>query len=521
MIETRRFGVERIGVLVVHGIGDQGPNEHRNEVAESLIRAWQQDSGFSGVVDQTAEEDDCVSIYVERCGEEARPAKVEIREVYWADADERPKGLAQKLGRAYRFWLWGLSQWGVPHYAASQADTSGTSSMCVPGPVAERARRVARVKLFGVGISFVLTGMTWELIRVLVRMLGRWRRVSVPGSGVLVRYLGDVELYTEARYGFRPSAALRTDRPRDAIRRRMVRGLVDMARRGYTRWYVVAHSLGSVVAHNGLMELSDTLPNYLNETEWSALEKELGGNALADGQPERRNMRPPRSCWLSAEHVIRRAWLFSRLRGFLSYGSPLDKFATLWPAIVPINPDLVPLKNCQWVNVFDRMDPVGGSLDCFSRCGSWTPENLSYRASWAFLLAHTKYLADGARKDDLARRLGKWIIDGGDFPADSLGRFSDSRLRGFGRYVWWLIAASVPAAVLGGMVAWVLSARDGGVTPSSLAHGVGLVLAASVALVFLVGVLRWRRNSHAFEETTGESSGLPRVVATEAESVEQ
>lgn len=43
--------------------------------------------------------------------------------------------------------------------------------------------------------------------------------------------------------------------PRAAIRRRMVPTMVDVAAAGYDRWYILAHSLGSVVAWNGLMEI--------------------------------------------------------------------------------------------------------------------------------------------------------------------------------------------------------------------------------------------------------------------------
>src|SRR5690349_9290961 len=41
--------------------------------------------------------------------------------------------------------------------------------------------------------------------------------------------------------------------PRVSIRRRMVRGIADVACAGYQRWYVLAHSQGTVVAFNGLM----------------------------------------------------------------------------------------------------------------------------------------------------------------------------------------------------------------------------------------------------------------------------
>ncbi len=51
----------------------------------------------------------------------------------------------------------------------------------------------------------------------------------------------------------------------------MIRALADMALAPYDRWYVLAHSLGSLVAFNGLMETAYTWPGYLDEEQWNML----------------------------------------------------------------------------------------------------------------------------------------------------------------------------------------------------------------------------------------------------------
>ena len=56
--------------------------------------------------------------------------------------------------------------------------------------------------------------------------------------------------------------------PRAAIRRRMIRVMIDVAKADYDRWYILAHSLGTVVAWNGLMEIQQALPNYLDRKCW-------------------------------------------------------------------------------------------------------------------------------------------------------------------------------------------------------------------------------------------------------------
>jgi hypothetical protein len=51
----------------------------------------------------------------------------------------------------------------------------------------------------------------------------------------------------------------------------MVRALVDVATANYDRWYILAHSLGTVVAFNGLMTHAHSFPNYLDERRWRRL----------------------------------------------------------------------------------------------------------------------------------------------------------------------------------------------------------------------------------------------------------
>ena len=51
----------------------------------------------------------------------------------------------------------------------------------------------------------------------------------------------------------------------------MIRTIADTALLNYDRWYVMAHSLGSVVAFNGLMETSYAWPGYLDRGRWADL----------------------------------------------------------------------------------------------------------------------------------------------------------------------------------------------------------------------------------------------------------
>jgi hypothetical protein len=178
----------------------------------------------------------------------------------------------------------------------------------------------------------------------------------------------------------------------------MVRSLVDVATADYDRWYLLAHSLGSVVAFNGLMTHAHSIPNYLDERRW----RRLRGRRKWVGHPrpgmheeiEKNRLEiPPRPLWITdEEQVVYRERLFAKFRGLLTYGSPLDKFAGMWPAYVPINRDRgVFPQDAKWINIFDRTDPVAASLKAYRECGL-PLVNFGYKASPWLLLGHLKYL---------------------------------------------------------------------------------------------------------------------------------
>ena len=494
----------RVGVLVVHGMGEQAKCAERDAMAETLVRVWASQYGRDRVNelgDRPLEGDEPARIMIRNGPDDLEQAvEIEIREVYWADADESPKGSGQRVVHQLDFWRWGLSQWAVKRYPLDMSGLDGARAMSAPVPAGERnVPWSSRLKLFGVGVAFALLGVTWELMRYLVRRI----RIAMPGSGVLARYLGDVALYTHNRYRYRPTTVAVTDTPRDAIRRRMVRGLVDMGSRGYDRWYVVAHSLGSIVAHNGLMELAEALPNYFGRRDGGGGDYPQGLKSMGSNVSDW-VMRPPRPHWLGDQEAIDRQQLFKNLKGFCTYGSPLDKFATLWPAIVPVNKDTEPLKLCQWVNIFDRMDPVAGSLDRFGQVSGFAPCNVRYRSSWWFLLAHIAYLKAAKNGNGFAERLGKWIAVGEPFDTQLTGRFGGGNVRLAVRYLWWFALSGAALAPLAWLVSmgcddcvesswrmmeWAMR-QIAGQWPGGKFSAVVCVLAVALAFTFIMPIFR-------------------------------
>jgi hypothetical protein len=207
--------------------------------------------------------------------------------------------------------------------------------------------------------------------------------LKIPPPDILAQFIGDVKLFQQEKrigkgplhdFGSRSGAPLKERMkglpPRVTLRRRMVRGLVEMALNPYDQWYILAHSQGTVLAFNSIMETAQSLPNYLTEELWyRGIDKLLirkANNYEALTRDEKKKMEPFFPSWRDKEYILDRKELFKNLRGLLTYGSPLSKFAALWPKIVPLNKDeCVFHEDFQWLNVYDPTDPVAGETQPF------------------------------------------------------------------------------------------------------------------------------------------------------------
>jgi len=454
--------IERVGVLLVHGIGEQRRFAHLETEVRDLARAIQRlhDDDRTVVSVRATEEAEyvaereswqagCVApltIDVRR-GEDM--TRIEFREVWWADLDEPTTWRS-----SFKFWAWGLSIWAARQKSRAQSWRMKNGQrvgaplntlanlMMAPGPKANGVSPMLslgdRRHLFIVGVAFILIVSTLSVLSWILRKIGVVPRV--PFIDLLVSYLSDVKLYgVDGSTGAGHVIDMHQPR-RVTIRRRMVCALAQMALGEYDRWYVLAHSLGTVVAHNGLNETAHALPNYLDEALWNRLVQNGFCGIAGVGQigTEIVAMMPQRPAWLDDKDMIVREKLFSGLRGFLTYGSPLDKFATLFPKIVAMNLDaaVFPKANgrypdCEWINVFDPTDPVSANLDFFNiptviamspHHVSLSPVNLGFCAFPVLLWSHIRYLSVGKLfsgedlpEGRLVDRVAEWLVLGQKF----------------------------------------------------------------------------------------------------------
>ena len=428
----RGLPLERVGVIIVHGIGEQKRFEflegETRKIVDVIIAKYTANKRHAVTPTLTTTSGDTflgahsswvagpeapLHVLVELEGKKI--VDIAFHEVWWADLNE-----TLTLGKQIRFWAWGLSLPGIAQYH-NQILTQAKNKMRPPArsgilPWHNRARMAFVSMLFG------FSAFSIALINVVLKRLDFSPLLS---SDILVNYLSGVKLYSQdKRAGGSPMDGP-NDPPRAAIRRRMVRVMVDVAANSYDRWYILAHSLGTIVAWNGLMEVEEALPNYLDQKRWNDLATSPLRGTASHNIHNIDGMMPNRPVWLGPRDIINRDALFANFRGILTYGSPLERFCALWGAMVPINKTEDPFREgAEWVNAYDPTDPVGTWISDYdpesvARPGHTTlkPHNFPCNASAILLYSHLRYLRKpkpGAPHSDdyLVNQVARWLVTG-------------------------------------------------------------------------------------------------------------
>ncbi len=398
--------VEKVGAIIVHGIGEQKRFEFLESEARKIIDAIIKNYGQRRRdVTPTLTTSTGDSFRGEQAswvsGREAplhclvelndKIVDIAFHEVWWADINE-----ALTLSKQIRFWAWGLSLSGIAEHNTKVLP--GAQDRTRPPRNHGKITLWNRGRMAYVSILFGFSAFSIALVNMILKQLNFQ---PFPLTVTIVNYLSGVKIYSQdTRAGGSPMDGPE-EPPRAAIRRRMIRTLVEVATAGYDRWYVLAHSLGTVVAWNGLMEIQRALPNYLSREEWDS--REVGPlRGLNPTTFDINAMMPNRPLWLDNRQLIDRDKLFEKFRGVLTYGSPLERFCALWSAMVPINKQEDAFHStAEWINVYDPTDPVGTWLDDYdphpqppSRPGhtKLKPHNFPCRASPILLASHLAYL---------------------------------------------------------------------------------------------------------------------------------
>jgi hypothetical protein len=489
---------EKIGLLLVHGMGEQKPLEHLRGSAKELASFIAAAPGVVkvSVVDDSGSPSASIVLDVvrEHGGSQAR-TRLHLREVWWADL-----GISGGLWEQAKFWLWGMGQWAARTIRKGDRTRNTEKLMAMPrfgyqkdpnDPPGLLHELPSRLLLIGAALLAILTFFTWSAAKQIVSLLSK----RLPEPSLIFMFLGDVKIY-ERPGGPGKGNLLDPDLPmRTTIRRRMVSGMTAMAARpDLDRWYVFAHSLGTIPAFNALQETELALPNYLSEAEWNALPAQFKTRAPFEPPgppPSTDRMMPRRPAWLAGKEGISRPRLFERFAGMVTYGSPLDKFAALWPRVVPLNRQAAVFpESSEWVNLHDPTDPVAARLDAFAppqnSAGAepgriaLVPQNFASRSSLVFGLSHIRYFCPRPRSaKSMPAAIAETLVGG---PHARLSAAA-SRAAMTGSEAWLrMFAALLQVALLGAALTAAAAAL-------LLAIGRALPDSAAAALKRLIGSL--------------------------------
>src|SRR5262245_26867785 len=480
---------EQIGVVVVHGIGEQRRFEHLDGQVRSIVSALRARKGAKVTVEITGAESAAFHAEQDTWGsgptvrvlvddpQSGKLVHIHFHEVWWADVNE-PYSFAKQL----RFWFWALAVWLYPDKKGSTLPTAyAVRPPVLPGRSKWRAdidTMWTRGRLFGVAFVAVIGDTSIGMLTFVAERVLKLRAPNV--IRVFVNYVAGVKLYNQKkRWGIGFPAKQQDfldtldEPPRVSVRRRMIRTIMDMAegphiesiKIPYDRWYVLAHSLGSVVAFNGLMETAYAWPGYFNEEQWTRLRlRGFAGtaNPAWPQPPANDETSPRRPVWVDGNEVAYRSRIFRRFHGLLTFGSPLEKFATIWPARVPISKEPAFRPGTAWFNVYDPIDPISGVLRSFDnnqapQC-SPQPQNIGYASGPFLLFNHLTYLNRPNNGHSLADAVAEWLITGssGWISTPSGPRWfvpdeSRHKRRSAGAWIMWVVAVLL-LAILGGMV---------------------------------------------------------------------
>lgn len=459
--------ITRVGILLVHGVGEQGRFEHLDRVVRNIAQAFKQIESVKQVHVEVrtsasaalaakrtawiANDDAPVVIeVVQETDQGLHITEFSISEAWWADLDE-PITLRNFLS----FVGWGLSLWTKPRYVDNPLE--GAKKMTLPNygedSGSPKVTLTDRVRLFGAALIIILLFPLFSLLRPIFSLLRPIFKFNLP-VWIFAQYFGDVKLLDQTAYEVKAPPLSDLDHPpRVPIRRRIIQALVKMRLRNYDRWYVMAHGSGGVIALNGLMETEEAIPNYLGKELWEKWQSRFKATSKqTSNAPE--VMMPSRPFRLELNDIISRKVLFHNLKGLITYGSPLSKFAVLWPWLTPLNKDeSVFEENFEWLNLYDPTDPIADQTKYFSfNSPHLHPKNIVYRTAWSFhLLSHINYLTFYSDKPNLlVNRVASWLLTEDEFqppePGSSIrwpNPFWTRVYVGLRILLWWVVSGLV------------------------------------------------------------------------------
>ena len=360
-------------IVVVHGIGDQAPNETVLGFMNEFIRALPRGNHYSVTVHNLIESVDDIKAASQTIPGVLRPRR-SFHPAYIVFSDTQ-KDVNYVIGFSEVYWK------QIPdEYIRQNGDN-------LPIPIFTWARSI-NARFLEAGRAFHLAR---EAIDNLEKMLGLLRVLGIiyKKSGQLTeitaKFLGDVQIYAESdeiRQEINNrflSVLARVENFSEATKQNLQNdsdhaGKIDDFEN--REFYIIAHSEGTVVSLNSLVQaalLSEGVAAH-PEQQWNDLFRYEEDLVQAHGQTAQA------SSWLP------------RIKGLVTLGSPIDKHYTIWRRRFRLGhlKKERERKVC-WFNYWDHSDPVGYGLKEVFYPDAETRQGLPNKTTDAEKLFEVKY----------------------------------------------------------------------------------------------------------------------------------
>ena len=334
------MGKRKIGLLIIHGIGEQDVLDTLDTFTRNLVKSLQETRGSQirlthNRMPLPGDIDDYVSLTFDNDSS----LEIDVHEYYWA---HKMKGMI--AFHEVMDWLQQASNGAQKFYddnveLSRRYETGADGKFPQHWYLKQVGWVVRALWTFGLAGRLIIPGRLDPLVRMLL---------SAPAEGI-IDYIGDVAIYTSSD---RKSKFYQ-------VRQQVLEGAIEkisvMLREDYTRIVIVGHSLGSVIAYDAL----NAVNLRMNEDPDLASQHRKLFELITLGSPL------DKVAFFFREHIPMDSYvkrlILNNVNGFRRRGLvvPLEGDAVLDSNVMNF------LSEMRWTNYWDEQDPISGHLDFY------------------------------------------------------------------------------------------------------------------------------------------------------------
>lgn len=374
---------KKIGLLIIHGMGEQGVYETLDTCTRHLVESLQtsMQTGIH-VKHHRMRLQNEMQDYIKISRQDDPTLELDVHEYYWAHTVQRVISFQEIVQ-----WLIRASDGAEKFYEENEelARRYEHDDSYANAYRNGRFKRRWYLKHIGkaVRLFYLLTRFCGTLLPKAVEPL--FRLLMRKPEQMVVDYLGDVAIYTSSD---RKSKFYET-------RSKVLGGAVDkltaLMRQDYDKVLIVGHALGSVIAYDALNQVNLAM----NDDELLATQGRKLFELITIGSPL------DKVKFFFREHVPRNEYvkrlILNSLNGFrrrdvvsVQRGTEPELSSTLQNH----------LQHLTWTNYYDLKDPIGGHLDFYEGVQNLRVDN---GQEWGF--AHLGYWENPAIYRDIIERV--------------------------------------------------------------------------------------------------------------------